>query len=95
MPNPESFLTNLSNLNPNVLVGAENLARLKTQLVENGTPPAFVDSVVNVIVGAMRPALFAGIQEAFLIGAVLLGVGLMPPRPSAPTNVLPCLPLTT
>ena len=77
MPAPESFLANLSNLNPNVLVGAENLARLKTQLIENGTPAAFVDSLINVITGAMRPALFAGIQEAFLIGAVLLGVGLI------------------
>ncbi len=77
MPNPEAFLANLTNLNPNVLVGAENLARLKAQLVANGTPAAFVDSLINVITGAMRPALFAGIQEAFLIGAVLLGIGLI------------------
>lgn len=77
MPNPESLLTNLSNLNPNVLVGAENLARLEAQLVANGTPAAFVDGLIGVITGAMRPALFAGIQSAFLIGAIVLGVGLL------------------
>ena len=77
MPSPETFLAGLTNLNPNVLVGAENLARLKAQLVANGTPAAFVDNLINLITGAMRPALFAGIQEAFLIGAVLVGIGLI------------------
>jgi len=67
----------LSNINPQALVSPEGLAGLKAQLLQLGTPQQAVDTIVNVILTAMKPALFAGIHEAFFIGTILLGVGLV------------------
>jgi EmrB/QacA subfamily drug resistance transporter len=67
----------LSNLNPQALVSAQGAEQLKTQLVAAGTPESFVGNLMNLIVTAMKPALFGGIQQAFLIGAVLLALGLV------------------
>jgi MFS family permease len=77
MPPAEALLQGLNNLNPQVLTSAEGLAQLKTQLVQQGTPPLFVDQLISVITESMKSPLFAGIQTAFLIGAVLFGVGLV------------------
>lgn len=77
VPAPETFLSSLSNLNPQVLVGKDNLAHLQTQLVQHGTPPQFAGTLLDLITKSMKPALFTGIQEAFLIGAVLMALGLV------------------
>ncbi|MDQ6693200.1 MAG: MFS transporter [Chloroflexota bacterium] len=77
MPAPQTFLSTLTNLNPQVLVGAENLAKLKTQLISHGTPAAFADNLMKIITDSMKPALFSGIQEAFLIATVLLAAGII------------------
>ncbi|MBF6612893.1 MAG: DHA2 family efflux MFS transporter permease subunit [Chloroflexi bacterium] len=74
----QSFAAGLSTLNPQVLVGSENMAALQTRLVNTyHVPAAFAPKIIDVITGAMRPALFSGIQEAFLIATVLLGMGFI------------------
>jgi EmrB/QacA subfamily drug resistance transporter len=73
----DRLIERLSNANPQVLVSAEGIAQLKAQLAQSGIPTQFVDGVVNLITEAMKPALFTGIQEAFLIGTVMLGIGLV------------------
>jgi EmrB/QacA subfamily drug resistance transporter len=74
----EKFASGLNNLNPQVLVSAEGTARLHDQLVNVfHVPAAFADQLITLIKDAMKPALFSGIQEAFLIGAVLLALGLV------------------
>lgn len=73
----DRLASGLSNVDPQALVSAQGIARLKAELVQSGTPAAFVDQVVTLITEAMKPALFSGIQQAFLIGALLLAVGLV------------------
>lgn len=77
MPDASTFLAGLGNLNPQALVGKEGLDRLTQELIAHGTPASFAPKLVAVITDAMKPALFAGIQEAFLIAAVLLALGLV------------------
>ncbi len=77
LPSADQFLAALGNLNPQVLVGQEALAKLQANLVLHGTPEAFAPKLVEVITDALRPALFTGIQEAFLIATVLLGIGMV------------------
>ena len=77
MPPADTFLSGLSNLNPQVLVSSDGIASLKAQLVQHGTPATFADTLVKLIQDAMKPALFSGIQEAFLIGAIVVGLGLI------------------
>jgi EmrB/QacA subfamily drug resistance transporter len=67
----------LGDINPQALVSPEGLAALKAQLTQLGTPQQALQTIVNLITTAMKPALFAGIQEAFVIGTVLLGLGLV------------------
>lgn len=70
----------LANVNPQALVSAEGVNQLKAQLgsfMPAGTPANAVDALLKVIQDAMKPALFSGIQEAFLIATVLLGLGLI------------------
>jgi EmrB/QacA subfamily drug resistance transporter len=77
MPAADTFLESLSALDPQALVGQEGITRLSQELVAYGTPEAFVPSLIDVMTDAMKPALFAGIQQAFLIATVLLGLGLL------------------
>jgi hypothetical protein len=77
VPPADTFLTGLSNLNPQILTSAEGMAQMKAQLVQHGAPAAFVDQLMNVITEAMKPALFAGIQESFFIASIMLGLGLV------------------
>ncbi|MFL5733796.1 MAG: MDR family MFS transporter [Chloroflexia bacterium] len=74
---PEQFLQGLSNLDPQALVSPQGAAQLQAQLISHGVPAQFAPSIMGVITDAMRPALFSGIQQAFLIGAILLGVGFV------------------
>ena len=87
MPPASAFLQGLSNLNPQLLTSNEGVAQVKTQLAANGVPQGFVDTLFNVITDAMKSPLFAGIQIAFLIGAVLFAIGLVT------TSFLPEIPL--
>ncbi|MDQ3929549.1 MAG: MFS transporter, partial [Chloroflexota bacterium] len=77
IPGPEAFLTGLSNLNPQILTSAEGMAQMKSQMVAQGVPGAIADQLMGVITSAMKPALFAGIQESFLIASIMLGLGLV------------------
>jgi EmrB/QacA subfamily drug resistance transporter len=77
MPPADAFLKGLSNLNPQVLVSDQGVAQLKDQLVAHGTPATFVGQIVDLIMNAMKPALFGGIQEAFFIGTALVALGLV------------------
>ncbi len=74
----KSLLSGLGNLNPQALVG-DGLKRLHDQLTQF-IPAQFaslIPKIEGAIVSAMKPSLFYGIQDAFLIGAILLGVGLV------------------
>ncbi|HEY0071955.1 MAG TPA: MFS transporter, partial [Chloroflexia bacterium] len=77
VPGAETFLTGLSNLNPQILTSAEGMAQMKAQLLQHGTPAAFVDQIMSIITEAMKPALFSGIHESFLIASIMLGLGLV------------------
>lgn len=77
VPGAETLLTGLSNLNPQILTSVEGMAQMKAQLIEHGAPVAVVDQLMTVIMAAMRPALFSGIQESFLIASIMLGLGLV------------------
>lgn len=77
VPAAETFLTGLSNLNPQILTSTEGIAQMKAQLVQHGAPGAFADQLMSVIMTAMKPALFSGIQAAFLIASIMLGLGLV------------------
>lgn len=75
----QQLLSGISGLNPQALVGSEGLARLHTQLVQfvPAQFSSFIPKIEGAITDAMKPALFGGIQQAFLIGAVLLALGLV------------------
>ena len=77
VPPPETFLSGLGQLNPQALVGTEGMQRLLTELTSKGIPKDLAQSLVAIITDAMKPALFSGIQEAFLIATFLLGLGLI------------------
>jgi EmrB/QacA subfamily drug resistance transporter len=77
VPSADTFLTGLSNLNPQILTSVEGMAQMKAQLLQHGTPAAFVDPLMSVITSAMKPALFAGIHESFFIASIMLGLGLI------------------
>jgi EmrB/QacA subfamily drug resistance transporter len=77
LPPAETFLSNLSNVNPQVLTSEDGLAQLKAQLLANGVPANFVDGLIATITESMKAPLFSGIQMAFLIGLVLFAVGLV------------------
>lgn len=77
LPGADTFLTGLSNLNPQILTSVEGIAQMKAQLIAHGTPAAFVDQLMSIIMEAMKPALFSGIQESFLIASIMLGLGLV------------------
>jgi hypothetical protein len=69
-----------ANINPQALVstqGAEQLRAQITSFMPAGAPANAVDTLMDVITKALKPALFSGIQEAFLIGAILLAMGFV------------------
>jgi hypothetical protein len=71
----DQLVAGMSNMSTQGLVGSEGAARLSDQLVNQFHVPAqFAGQLVNLITEAMKPALFAGIQEAFLIGTVLFAL---------------------
>jgi hypothetical protein len=70
----------LSNINPQSLVSTQGADALRAQLLAfmpAGAPANAVDTLMQVINKALKPALFSGIQEAFLIGAVMLFLGFV------------------
>lgn len=67
----------LSNANPQSLLSEGARTALESQLVQQGVPQTFVGNLIDLIFNAMKPALFGGIQTAFLIGAIMLGIGLV------------------
>jgi EmrB/QacA subfamily drug resistance transporter len=68
----------LSHANPQALVSTEGIQRLHDLLVNQiHVPEQNVGQAVDLIKEAMKPALFTGISEAFLIGTILLGAGLI------------------
>lgn len=87
LPPTNKLLEGLSNLNPQLLTSTQGVAEVKARLAINGVPQNFVDTLFNVITDAMKSPLFAGIQIAFLIGAVLFAFGLIT------TSFLPEIPL--
>jgi hypothetical protein len=66
----------LSNVNPQALLSAEGATQLKEQLIALGVPQQFAGNVTDAVFTAIKPALFGGINEAFLIGALLLATTL-------------------
>ena len=75
----QQLLAGLGNLNPQVLVGKEGIAQLHAMLVKfiPAQFQSFVPGIQDAILTSMKPALFKGIQEAFLLGTVLLALGFL------------------
>jgi len=75
--NPQQLLQGVTNLDPQALVSPAGAAQVQAQLISHGVPAQFAPRIMGAIADSMKPALFSGIQQAFLIGAILLGVGLV------------------
>jgi hypothetical protein len=74
----QQFSSSLSHANPQALVSPEGIQRLHDLLVNQvHVPEQNVGQAIELIKAAMKPALFTGISEAFLIGTILLGAGLI------------------
>jgi EmrB/QacA subfamily drug resistance transporter len=73
----DRLVQGLSNVNPQALLSVEGETQLKAQLVGLGVPQQFVDTITEAVFTALKPALFGGINEAFLIGALLLATTLV------------------
>ncbi len=73
----QQLAAGLSNANPQSLLSVGAADALKAQLGQAGVPADALGTVVDLIFKAMKPALFGGIQIAFIIGAVLLAVGFV------------------
>lgn len=67
----------LSSINPQALLSEGGAEALRQQLIGFGVPDAFVGNLTTIIFDAMKPALFGGIQTAFMIGAILLFIGFV------------------
>jgi len=79
---PGSFAQQLlnglaGNLNAQLLVGKEGLDQLHTILTQFIPQQfiSFIPGIQDAIVTSMRPALYDGIHEAFLVGTILLAGG--------------------
>jgi hypothetical protein len=57
--------------------GADALRAQLASFMPAGAPANAVDTLMQVITKALKPALFSGIQEAFLIGAIMLFLGFV------------------
>ncbi|MEO5951413.1 MAG: MDR family MFS transporter [Chloroflexia bacterium] len=73
----DKLTVGLSNANPQSLLSAGAADALKAQLTQAGVPNDALGTVVDLIFKSMKPALFGGIQLAFIIGAILLAVGFV------------------
>jgi EmrB/QacA subfamily drug resistance transporter len=73
----DQLAAGLGNISPQALLSEGGAEALRAQLTQVGIPDAFVGNVVDLIFGALKPALLGGIQTAFLIGAIMLAVGLV------------------
>ncbi|MGA7733481.1 MAG: MDR family MFS transporter [Chloroflexia bacterium] len=73
----DQLAAGLGNISPQALLSEGGAEALRAQLLGAGVPDAFVGNVVDLIFRALKPALFGGIQTAFLIGAIMLAVGLV------------------
>jgi EmrB/QacA subfamily drug resistance transporter len=73
----DRLVQGLSNVNPQALLSPEGATQLKAQLITMGVPQQFADTITQAVFTALKPALFGGINEAFLIGALLLATTLI------------------
>jgi hypothetical protein len=73
----DRLVQGLSNVNPQALLSPEGAAQLNAQLIGMGVPEQFAGTVTQAVFAALKPALFGGINEAFLIGALLLATTLV------------------
>ncbi len=73
----DQLVAHLGNINPQALLSDGGVDALTSQLTQSGVPSTFVGTLVDLIFKAMKPALFGGIQTAFLIGAIMLALGLV------------------
>jgi EmrB/QacA subfamily drug resistance transporter len=73
----DQLAAGLSNASPQSLLSAGAADALKAQLAQAGVPNEALGFIVDLIIKAMKPALFGGIQMAFVIGAILLAVGFI------------------
>jgi hypothetical protein len=73
----DRLVQGLSNVNPQALLSPEGATQMKAQLITMGVPQQFADTITQAVFTALKPALFGGINEAFLIGALLLATTLV------------------
>jgi hypothetical protein len=71
------LVTGLGNISPQALLSESGAEALRAQLATGGVPEAFIGNLMDLIFRALMPALLAGIHSAFLIGGIMLAVGLV------------------
>ena len=67
----------LSNLNPQALVNPQAQATIKATIQAQGAPAEAAQTILNTLLGAMRPALAVATTEAFLIGGSVLLIAIV------------------
>ena len=71
------LVTGLGDISPQALLSESGAEALRAQLATGGVPEAFIGNLMDLIFRALKPALLAGIHSAFLIGGIMLAVGLV------------------
>ena len=72
----QGIASGMSNLNIQALANPEALREMFAQLAKF-LPAELLPKVQEAITSSLKPALMSGISEAFLIGTILLGAGLV------------------
>jgi EmrB/QacA subfamily drug resistance transporter len=84
--NPQ-FSGLLSNLSPQALVSPDTITVIGQQLQAAGLPTSQISAILAAIQAPIKPALSAALTEAFLIGAIIVGVSVIA------TALIPEIPL--
>jgi hypothetical protein len=64
-------------LRPQALVNPQTIEGIRQAIAARGLPAAAVEQIVNTILAAMKPALASATTEAFLLGGMALGIGVL------------------
>jgi len=87
MKNSPQFGAFFSNLSPQALISPDTIAAIGQQLQAAGVPAAQIGAILTAIQEPIKPALAAAVTQAFLIGAIIVGVAVLA------TALIPEIPL--
>jgi EmrB/QacA subfamily drug resistance transporter len=87
LKNSPQFGAFFSNLSPQALVSPDTIAAIGQQLQAAGLPAAQISAFLTAIQAPIKPALAAAVTQAFLFGAIIVGVAVLA------TALIPEIPL--